>query len=260
MVEIKNVCAGYGKCEVLHNINLKLFKGQVTTLIGANGSGKSTLLKTLLGFLPLMGGEIRLDGISTQNFSREKLARKIAYLPQGKSVPDITAERMVLYGRFPYLSYPRKYRAQDIAIAQQAMKRMGIAELAEKPMAKLSGGMRQKVYIAMALAQQADVIVMDEPTTYLDIGQQLKFAGLIKQLSADGKTILLVLHDLPLAFKISEQIVVIENGVVAECGTAEQILKSGIIERICGVVVKSTTTQAGVQYFYDLDALPSISI
>ena len=121
MVEMENVSAGYGKCKVLHNINLKLLKGQVTTLVGVNGSGKSTLLKTLLGFLPLSDGKIRIDGIPMENFSRVELARKIAYLPQGNSVPDITAGRMVLHGRFPYLSYPRKYRAQDIAIAEQAM-------------------------------------------------------------------------------------------------------------------------------------------
>ena len=251
MVEMENVSAGYGKYKVLHNINLKLLKGQVTTLVGVNGSGKSTLLKTLLGFLPLSDGKIRIDGIPMENFSREELARKIAYLPQGNSVPDITAGRMVLHGRFPYLSYPRKYRAQDIAIAEQAMSQMGIVELAERPMAELSGGMRQKVYIAMALAQQAAVIVMDEPTTYLDIGQQIKFADLIRKLSEDGKTILLVLHDLPLAFKISGQIAVIWNGVVAEYGTAQKILKSGVIERLCGVTVKSTLTEAGEQYFYD---------
>ena len=240
MVEMENVSAGYGKCKVLHNINLKLLKGQVTTLVGVNGSGKSTLLKTLLGFLPLSDGKIRIDGIPMENFSRVELARKIAYLPQGNSVPDITAGRMVLHGRFPYLSYPRKYRAQDIAIAEQAMSQMGIVELAKRPMAELSGGMRQKVYIAM-----------DEPTTYLDIGQQIKFADLIRKLSEDGKTILLVLHDLPLAFKISGQIAVIWNGAVAECGTAQKILKSGVIERLCGAAVKSTLTEAGAQYFYD---------
>lgn len=252
MVNIENIFAGYGKCEVLHGVSLTLLSGQVTTLIGANGSGKSTLLKALLGFLPLAGGDIRVDGVSVKGLSRAELAKKIAYLPQGKAVPDITAGRMVLHGRFPYLSYPRKYRAQDIVIAREAMEQMGILELSEKPMAQLSGGMRQKVYIAMALAQQAPVIVMDEPTTYLDVGQQIKFAGLARKLSGDGKTLLLVLHDLPLAFKLSDRIAALADGRIAGCGSAQEMLRCGAVKELCGAALKSVETEAGVQYFYDL--------
>ncbi len=252
MVEIENIFAGYGKSEVLHGISLSLPAGEITTLIGANGSGKSTLLKALLGLIPLAGGDIRVGNASVKGLSRAGLAKKIAYLPQGKAVPDITAGRMVLHGRFPYLSYPRKYRAQDIAIAKEAMGRMGILELSEKPMAQLSGGMRQKVYIAMALAQQAPVIVMDEPTTYLDIEQQIKFAGMVKELSKDGKTLLLVLHDLPLAFKLSDRIAVLADGKIAGCGSAQQMLCCGVVKELCGAALKSVLTEAGVQYFYDL--------
>lgn len=251
MVEIQNIFAGYGKSEVLHGVNLFLPAGQVTALIGANGSGKSTLLKALMGFIPLTGGDIRVGGVSIRELSRAELAKKIAYLPQGKTVPDTTAGRMVLHGRFPYLSYPRKYRAQDFAIAENAMEQMGILELEKKPMAELSGGMRQKVYIAMALAQQAPVIVMDEPTTYLDIGQQVKFAQLVGQLSKNGKTLLLVLHDLPLALKISGQIAALFDGRIVCCGSAEEILDSGAVQRLYGVEVKTARTEAGVQYFYD---------
>ncbi|MDE7297523.1 MAG: ABC transporter ATP-binding protein [Lachnospiraceae bacterium] len=252
MVEIENISAGYGKCEVLHGVSLRLPAGQITTLIGANGSGKSTLLKALLGFIPFTGGDIRIGGVPVRELSRAELAKRIAYLPQGKNVPDTTAGRMVLHGRFPYLSYPRKYRAQDIAIARDAMEQLGISELSEKPMAELSGGMRQKVYIAMALAQQASVIVMDEPTTYLDIGQQVKFANLVRQLSQNGKTLLLVLHDLPLAFKISDRVAALADGRIVGCGSTGEILASGVAEELYGVAVSSVSTEAGVQYFYDL--------
>ena len=136
--------------------------------------------------------------------SRAELARGAAYLPQGKNVPDISAGRMVLHGRFPYLEYPRRYGPRDYAIAGEAMGQLGIEELAARPMAQLSGGMRQKVYIAMALAQQAPVIIMDEPTTYLDIGQQLRFGEMVRKLSEEGKTVLLVLHDILLALKLSD--------------------------------------------------------
>ena len=257
MVEIENVSAGYGKQKVLHSVNLTLREGQVTVLIGANGSGKSTLLKVLLGFLPLMSGEIRINRVPTGKLSRAELAKSIAYLPQGKNVPDITAGRMVLSGRFPYLSYPRRYRACDAAAAADAMERMGIAELSERPMSELSGGMRQKVYLAMALAQQAGVIVMDEPTTYLDIGQQVKFAELVRELAGAGKTLLLVLHDLPLAFKVSDQIAALSAGRIAFCGSAAEILSSGVAGQLYGVTVKSVQTGAGRQYFYELPEGPS---
>ena len=176
MISMENVSAGYGKCEVLHKVSLEISGEGITTLIGANGCGKSTLLRVLLGFLPLWDGDVRIDGISLKEMPGAELAKRVAYLPQGKDVPDISAERMVLHGRFPYLSYPRRYRKADYEIAEAAMEQMGILPFAGKQMSRLSGGMRQKVYIAMALAQQAGIIVMDEPTTYLDIGQQLPHA------------------------------------------------------------------------------------
>ena len=126
MVEMEDVRAGYGKVEILRGVDFRAESGEITTIIGTNGSGKSTLLRTLLGFLPMRSGDIRIDGISIKDISRTELARRIAYLPQGKNVPDISAGRMVLHGRFPYLTYPRKYREADVRIARQAMEQMGV--------------------------------------------------------------------------------------------------------------------------------------
>lgn len=252
MIEIDNIFAGYGKREVLHGVSFFVPAGKITTLIGENGSGKSTLLKTLLHFLPLTSGRILVEGVPIDKFSRSDLAKKIAYLPQSKTVPDLTAQRLVLQGRFPYLSYPRKYRKEDIMIAEKAMAQMGILEFSGQPMAELSGGIKQKVYIAMALAQQAKVIVMDEPTTYLDVGQQVKFSKLVRQLSEDGKTLFLVLHDLPLALRLSDQVVALCNGKILGAGTPAQILESEVIQTLYGVRVRSVELTSGVQYFYDL--------
>lgn len=255
MVETIKVSAGYGKCQILHGVDFRACRGEVTTLIGTNGSGKSTLLRVVLGFLPFREGDVVIDGISLKKMTGAALARKIAYLPQGKSVPDISAERMVLHGRFPYLRYPRRYGAEDYRIAKAAMEQMGIAEFGHRQMSELSGGMRQKVYIAMALAQQAEVIIMDEPTTYLDIGQQLKFAQMMRRLSEDGKTIILVLHDILLALKLSDRIAALEEGRIARCGTPEEILQSGVLERLYDVKVKSLRLASGVQYFYDIPSM-----
>ena len=252
MVEMEDVRAGYGKVEILRGVDFRAESGEITTIIGTNGSGKSTLLRTLLGFLPMRSGDIRIDGISINSISRTELARKIAYLPQGKNVPDISAGRMVLHGRFPYLTYPRKYREEDMRIARQAMEQMGIAELSEQHMSRLSGGMRQKVYIAMALAGQAPVIVMDEPTTYLDIGQQVKFAETVRQLSKEGKTVVLVLHDILLALKISARIAALGEGKVIWSGTPEEMLAQDMAKRLYGVAVGAVRTGAGTQYFYEI--------
>ncbi len=253
MIEAKDVRAGYGKEEILHGISLRARKGEIITLIGGNGSGKSTLLRAICGFIPLTGGDIAVDGVSVKDMPRTELARKIAYLPQGKNVPDISAGRMVLHGRFPYLNYPRKYSKEDYEIAGKAMEEMGIGAFAEKQMSELSGGMRQKVYIAMALAQQAPVIVMDEPTTYLDMEQQLKFVRMAGRLSESGKTIILVLHDIPLALKISHRIAAVKDGRVIKCASGEEILESGVIGRLYGVDVKSVQTDAGCQYYYEIE-------
>lgn len=251
MIEVNNISAGYGKEEILHGISLKAEEGKITTLVGSNGSGKSTLLKALLGLIPWSGGDITVDGMSVKGMSRAEIARRIAYLPQGKNVPDISAGRMTLHGRFPYLSYPRRYRESDFRIAEEAMRQMGVLELADRQMAELSGGMRQKVYLAMALAQQASAIVMDEPTTYLDIGQQFKFAEIIKNLSESGKTIVLVLHDILLALKISDHIAAVRDGKMIQCGTPEEILKSDIMRELYGITVKSVRTEKGIQYYYE---------
>lgn len=251
-IELENVHAGYGKSEILHGVNLEIPAGKITTLIGSNGSGKSTLLRAVLGFVPLSGGDIRLGGVSVKAMSRAELARGAAYLPQGKNVPDISAGRMVLHGRFPYLEYPRRYGPRDYAIAGEAMGQLGIEELAARPMAQLSGGMRQKVYIAMALAQQAPVIIMDEPTTYLDIGQQLRFGEMVRKLSEEGKTVLLVLHDILLALKLSDRIAALQEGKIAVWGRPEEILEAGVVERLYGVRVGRLETDRGIQYYYDM--------
>lgn len=250
MLEVRHLSAGYGKTEILHDISFTAETGAVTTIIGCNGCGKSTLLRAICGVIPASAGGIRMDGDSVSALTRTGRARRAAFLAQGKNTPDITAGRMVLHGRFPHLSYPRKYKKADYEIAEAAMARLGIAHLADRPMAKLSGGTRQKVYIAMALAQCAPIIIMDEPTSWLDIGQQLRFAEIARGLADDRKTVLLVLHDLLLALKISDSICVMENGRLLIQDTPAAILQSGIISQIYGVEVCRLQTECGIQYYY----------
>lgn len=238
MLELKGVCSGYGKQTVISDVSLSFERGKITSVIGRNGCGKSTLLKTALGFLPLTGGEVLIDGQAVTQLKRVEIAKKIAYLQQGKDTPDMTVMQMVLHGRFPYLSYPRRYSDADKKIALNAMEWVGISHLAEKPLSTLSGGMRQNAYIAMALAQNADYLLLDEPTTYLDISHQFELMKLLQRLKGEGKGIVVVMHDLPMAFEFSDEIVVIEGGKVIKSGTPNELCESEIINQTFGVSVK----------------------
>lgn len=250
MIEIQHLCAGYGKREILHDVNLTVNSGEITTLLGSNGCGKSTLLKSIVGLLPVNSGDVLVDGVSLLPKSSTQRARQVAYLAQGRSVPEITVERMVLHGRFPHLRYPRRYQKEDYEVAQHAMEEMGIAHLATQPMANLSGGMRQKVYIAMALAQQAPVILLDEPTTYLDVSQQIKFMDVAEKLAGQGKAVLMVLHDVIMAMKLSHQLAILQDGAITHVGPPQNMLEAGVLTQLCQVDIQWLDTPQGRQYYY----------
>lgn len=240
MLELKHITAGYGNKNILRDITVSFEKGKMTSIIGVNGCGKSTLLKAILGILPLSGGEILLDGNDLRSMSRVEIAKKISYLSQGKNTPDMTVGQMVLHGRFPYLSYPRRYRAVDREMAKNAMDSVGILHLADKQLYELSGGMRQNAYIAMALAQDTEYILLDEPTTYLDIAHQLELMKLLATLADRGKGVIMVMHDLPLAFDFSDEVVAIQNGTVVAHTTPSEMAALSVMHEIFGVRMEKT--------------------
>ena len=249
MLEIQNLTAGYPGRPVLSDISLTIPAGAVTVIAGPNGCGKSTLLKALAGILP-SAGSVKLQGRELSGLPPKELARTVAYLPQNRGVPEITAERLVLHGRFPYLSYPRRYRKEDYAAARQAMARLGITELAERTLPELSGGQRQKVYIAMALAQDTAVVLLDEPNTFLDIAHQMQLMQHARLLAAEGKTVVLVLHDLAMALEYGDHLVIMAQGGVVTQGDAEAVYGSGALDRTFGVGVQRMGTPEGWKYYY----------
>lgn len=240
MLELKNLSAGYGKTEVLHNITVSFEKGKLTSIIGVNGCGKSTLLKAALSLIPHKTGDVLIDEKSMQGMKRNEIARHMAYLPQGKQTPDMTVCQMVLHGRFPHLNYPRRYSSRDREIAFDAMRQMGIAELAEAPVRTLSGGMRQNAFIAMALAQDTEYILLDEPTTFLDISHRIALLKTLRTLAANGKGVIAVLHDLPLAFAYSDKIVVMDQGRIAAERTPAELIEANVTESLFGVRIDVT--------------------
>lgn len=240
MLKLQHISSGYGKRQILHGICANIEKGTFTSIIGPNGCGKSTLLKTAMGILPLMDGQITLERRELCQLTPGEIAKEIAYLSQGKSVPEMTVEQLVLHGRFPHLQYPRRYTQLDREIAFSSMARMNLTHLADQPLSALSGGMRQTAYIAMAMAQDTGFILLDEPTTYLDIANRFALMDILRDLAASGKGIVAVLHDIPLAMEYSHRILVMENGAVAAAGTPEEIYASGIIDKIFSIHLEKT--------------------
>lgn len=250
MLEIRNLHAGYGAAEILHGIDLDIPTGRITVIAGPNGCGKSTLLKAIAGIHPARGGSIALGGQQLRDMEPRKLARKIAYLSQSRQISEITVERLVLHGRFPYLSYPRRYRKEDLEIAARAMETMGISDLAQRYLGTLSGGQRQKVYIAMALAQDTPVVLLDEPNTFLDIAHQMQLMDQARVLADMGKTVVLVLHDLALAMKCADHLAVMAEGRILKQGTPDAVFESGCLEQAFGVEIARVQTEDGWQYYY----------
>lgn len=245
MIELKNVCAGYEGKTIVKNASVTFEPGKITVLIGPNGCGKSTLLKSVVRINPHTDGEILIEDKPIDNFSSAKLAQNVAYLAQNKKAPDISVMKMVLHGRFAYLNYPRKYRPQDFEIARKSLEWAGMADKSDELVSKLSGGMQQKVYIAMALAQDANTILMDEPTTYLDVVHQLRLMAMAKQLAAEGKALVMVLHDLTQALEVADKVVVLKAGEIIAQGTADEVYECGSIEEAFGIKIEKIKTERG---------------
>jgi iron complex transport system ATP-binding protein len=235
MISITDLHASYEGAEILHGISAAFPEGKISVLMGPNGCGKSTTLRSLIRLVPETSGDIRLDGRDLAELSQRELARRVAYLPQSRNVPDITVERLVMHGRFPYLSYPRRYRREDHEKVAQALAWVGLSELAGRKMENLSGGQRQKAYLAMALAQDTDVILMDEPTTFLDIKNQFEMLDRARALADGGKTVVMILHDFESILHYADHVVLMAQGKLLTSGDAETVLRSEKIREAFGV-------------------------
>ena len=249
MIELENLCAGYRGKPVLHAVTLALRPGEVLALLGPNGCGKSTLLRAVLGLAEVTGGRVLVDGEPAARLPRRQLAQRVSLLAQSRSVPVITALRMALHGRFPYLSYPRQYGREDIAIARRSLERAGAAELEQAIVSELSGGQRQSVYVAMTLAQDAPTVLMDEPTNSLDVARQLELLATARALADEGRAVVLVMHDIPLALRAADRVALMQAGKLVACGTPEQVARSGAIDRVFGIRLCAADTPHGTQYY-----------
>lgn len=249
-MEFCNVTAGYGKTPVLLNVSVAFRPGEITSVIGLNGSGKTTLLRCAARLMHPQSGTVTLDGREIASLKPKELARRIAILPQSRPVPDMSVETMVLYGRYPHLRFGGSFSDNDFRIARQAMEQCGVYGLRHRNVCTLSGGERQRAYIAMAAAQDADWLLLDEPAASLDLPHRMELLQLIRSLCREGKSILLVQHDLGDALSVSDRIAVMHEGRLRCTGTPEEVRTSGIFEEIFRV--RPHLGESGIWYFTPL--------
>lgn len=253
MIRLENICAGYENKTILNDINLQIVPGKITVIVGPNGCGKSTLLKTIVRIINSTSGNIFINNKNIASYSSVELAKHIAYLSQNRKVPNITALKLVLHGRFAYLKYPRKYTKDDIQIAKNALVWVNMEEYENTLVSKLSGGMQQKVYIAMALCQNAETILMDEPTAFLDIIHQLRLMEIAKTLAKQGKAVVMVLHDLTQAMQIADLLVVMNEGKILYQGDVNEVIQSKSIQDAFNINLEKINTKLGVYYVCTLN-------
>ena len=239
MLSIQGVSAGYGERLVLQDVSLDVAAGEFVGLIGPNGSGKTTLLRVASGVLAPRAGEVRLRGAVLRQIGRRRLAQVLACLSQDVALDlDFTVREVTLLGRSPHLPVLGRETRKDFEIADRAMERADVRHLADRPVTRISGGERQRALIAMCLAQEPDVLLLDEPTSHLDIGHQLSALDLIRRLNREtGMTVVAVFHDLNLAAEYCGRLLVLDGGRTDALGPPEEVLTADRIRRVYGAKV-----------------------
>lgn len=240
---VSQLSAGYGDSEILHGLDLAVPPGRITVIVGANACGKSTLLRAMSRLLSPREGHVLLDGKSIHRTPPRELARTLGLLPQSPIAPEgITVADLVSRGRHPHQSLFSRWSRKDDEAVDGALTATKTAELAERPVDELSGGQRQRVWIAMALAQQTEILLLDEPTTFLDISHQVEVLDLLTDLNQSrGTTVIMVLHDLNLAARYADYLVAMTQGRVHVSGKPEDVLTEENVRQVFGLESRIVT-------------------
>jgi iron complex transport system ATP-binding protein len=240
MLEVRDVEAGYGDSLVLRGVSFRVERGEMLGIIGQNGCGKTTLLRVMSAVLPLRRGEVKIEGRPVQGMARRELARMAAFVSQDLVVDfSFDVREIVMMGRTPYISRFGWETKHDVDVVSRCMEFADVAPLADRPITDLSGGERQRAFIAMALAQEPRLLLLDEPTTHLDINHQVAIMDILRELNREhGVTVVMVSHDLNLAAEYCDRLLMLHRGVVAHDGAPEQVLTEEHIREVYGVKVR----------------------
>lgn len=256
ILQAKKLQAGYDSHLVFQELDLTIAAGKITTIIGPNGCGKSTLLKTMGRILKPRQGAVYLQGQELSRMDTMMIARKLALLPQSPAAPgELKVEELVAYGRFPHCRKLQQPTANDRAIIEWAMEVTQVAPYRQREIGNLSGGERQKVWLAMALAQETQILLLDEPTTYLDMSHQLEVLKIVEQLNQRHQcTIIMVLHDINHAARFSHEIVAMRKGVILAAGTPLEVITPKVLRQVFEIearVLVDEISGAPVCFSYD---------
>ncbi|WP_338892136.1 ABC transporter ATP-binding protein [Rhodococcus sovatensis] len=233
----EDLSLGYGDRIIVENLDLKVHTGVITTVIGPNGCGKSTLLRALGRLLKPKGGKVILDGKAISSMRTKEVARVLGMLPQAPTAPEgLTVGDLVSRGRHPHQSWIRQWSSDDESEVASALQLTGVEDLADRPVDELSGGQRQRAWISMALAQGTDILLLDEPTTYLDLAHSVEVLDLVDRLHEEmGRTVIMVLHDLNLAVRYSDQLIVMSEGKIVESGRPQDVISEKLLMDVFGL-------------------------
>jgi len=246
MIELRDVSVSFGAVDAVHEVSLTVESGEWIALIGPNGAGKTSVLRALCRLVAFRG-DIELDGRSVLHMSRRELARVIAFVPQTPVIPlELTVAEYVLLGRTPYLAYLGDESRDDRAAAQRALERLELRSFADRPLGSLSGGELQRAVLARALAQDAPILLLDEPTTALDLGRQQQALELVDSLRSDGLTVVSTMHDLTLAGQYADRLLLLDRGAVVAAGAPADVLSSANLESYYGASVHVIEDERGI--------------
>ncbi|WP_405942776.1 ABC transporter ATP-binding protein [Streptomyces sp. NBC_00207] len=238
-LEARGVTVGYGGRSVIDDLHVAIPPGVISTIIGSNGCGKSTLLRTLSRLLKPTKGSVVLDGEDIATLRTRDVAKKLGLLPQAPVAPDgLTVADLVARGRHPHQSWLRQWSSDDAAVVERALAMTGVSDLADRPVDALSGGQRQRVWISMTLAQGTDLLLLDEPTTFLDLAHAIDVLDLVDDLHESGCTVVMVLHDLNLATRYSDNLIVMKAGSILAQGHPRDVITAELLHEAFGLRAK----------------------
>ncbi|MBR0142321.1 MAG: ABC transporter ATP-binding protein, partial [Ruminococcus sp.] len=262
MLETKSLNAGYGKKIIVNNADIHINRGEITTLIGSNGSGKSTLLKTISSQLEKISGNIYIQDKDISLYQRNELARTVSLMLTGKTEPELmTCLELVESGRYPYTGTLGILSAEDKKKALDAIKLVGGEDIADNDINKTSDGQRQKIMLARAICQETDIMILDEPTSFLDIKHKLELLNILKNLVREkNTTVIMSLHELDLAQKISDKIICVKNNKIDRIGTPEEIFSGDYINKLYDIKCGSYNDIYGFSELEKISGTPEIFV
>lgn len=233
-LEVRHLSVGYGEKTILKTADLEIAKGKITALLGPNGCGKSTLLKSFARVLKPFSGSVMLNGKDISSIPTKAVSKQLALLPQGPIAPEgLTVSELIAQGRYPHQTLFRQWSAEDRIAVERALEFTDLNDLAERPVHSLSGGERQRCWIAMVLAQDTPILLLDEPTTFLDLKVQVDLMVLLRRIvTEDECTMVLVLHELNLAASFADHIVMMRDGQIVASGSGTEVINPDVLQQV----------------------------